>query len=100
MMGDEGSRFVWDFEKERINILKHGISFGVAMLVFADPAVRIYIDERHSKKEERFYAVGEVDGRVVTVRFTYREERIRIFGAGFWRKGRKDYEEKKKSNHG
>jgi hypothetical protein len=32
----------------------------------------------------------------VTVRFTYREGVIRIYGAGYWRKGRKIYEE---ANH-
>jgi len=34
-----------------------------------------------------------VGGNILTVRFVYREGKIRIFGAGFWRKGRKYYEE-------
>lgn len=29
---------------------------------------------------------------VLTVRFTYRQHRIRIIGAGYWRKGRAVYE--------
>jgi hypothetical protein len=29
----------------------------------------------------------------MTVRFTYREARIRIFGAGYWRKGKRIYEQ-------
>jgi hypothetical protein len=28
----------------------------------------------------------------MTVRFTYRSEVIRIFGAGYWRKGKQIYE--------
>lgn len=28
----------------------------------------------------------------MTVRFTYRQNRIRIIGAGYWRKGRDVYE--------
>lgn len=32
----------------------------------------------------------------MTVRFTYRGMKFRIFGAGFWRKGKKIYEEKNK----
>lgn len=40
----------------------------------------------------RLFCVGMVDGRVMTVRFTYREGRIRIIGAGYWRKGRRAYE--------
>ena len=29
----------------------------------------------------------------MTVRFTWRDGQIRIFGAGYWRKGRKIYEQ-------
>jgi uncharacterized protein len=29
----------------------------------------------------------------MTVRFTYREAHIRIFGAGYWRKGKRIYEQ-------
>jgi len=29
----------------------------------------------------------------MTVRFTWRDGRIRIIGAGYWRKGRKVYDE-------
>ncbi len=36
---------------------------------------------------------GIVEGNVLTVRFTWRAGRIRIIGAGYWRKGRKAYEE-------
>ena len=35
----------------------------------------------------------EVEGEVLTVRFTHREDVIRIFGAGYWRKGRILYEQ-------
>ncbi len=49
-------------------------------------------DEAHSQTEERFYCFGEVDGGVLTVRFTYRASVIRIIGAGYWRKGRTIYE--------
>jgi len=34
----------------------------------------------------------KVDDGILTVRFTYRDEIIRIFGAGYWRKGKKTYE--------
>lgn len=32
-------------------------------------------------------------GGIMTVRFTYRNNKIRIIGAGYWRKGKKLYEE-------
>jgi hypothetical protein len=34
-----------------------------------------------------------VKGAVMTVRFTWRSRKIRIFGAGYWRKGKAIYEE-------
>lgn len=50
-------------------------------------------DEGHSRDEARFYCLGRVGEGILTVRFTYREQVIRILGAGYWRKGRKIYEE-------
>ena len=47
----------------------------------------------HSGKETRYYCFGIVAGGVLTVRFTYREGVIRIFGAGYWRKGKRVYEQ-------
>ena len=31
---------------------------------------------------------GRVSGEIMTVRFTCRENKIRIIGAGYWRKGK------------
>ncbi len=88
--------FIWDSNKELANIDKHGVDFVTAEQVFADPKRKIYADSRHSQLEERFYCIGKVGERILTVWFTYREDKIRIIGAGFWRKGR-DYYEKKSS---
>jgi len=84
--------FVWDASKEKANIRLHGLGFQEAAEAFADPRRIIARDDRHSKDEERLFCIGSMDGRIVTVRFTYRGKVIRIFGAGFWRKGRKAYE--------
>ena len=46
----------------------------------------------HSKTEARFYCFGKVGDGIMTVRFTYRNDVIRIIGAGYWRKGKKIYE--------
>ncbi|MHB0997258.1 MAG: BrnT family toxin [Elusimicrobiales bacterium] len=48
--------FAWDAEKERENIGKHGVDFAAAARAFADPARRIYTDQKHSAREERFFA--------------------------------------------
>lgn len=86
--------FVWDEEKERDNLRKHSLDFETAVRVFKDPKRKIYVDERHSVNEERMFCFGRVEGRIVTVRFTYREGLIRVYGAGYWRKGRGYYEAK------
>lgn len=84
--------FVWSSAKNRVNIARHGLAFQEAIQVFKDLKVLIGHDELHSQIEERFFAIGKVKGRIATVRFTYRGDRIRIIGAGYWRKGRKLYE--------
>lgn len=84
--------FEWDTRKNEINIAKHGISFFAAQLAFLDPNRIIAEDVEHSRSEKRYYCFGKVDGAVITVRFIYKGQTIRIFGAGYWRKGRKIYE--------
>ncbi|ESS70801.1 hypothetical protein MGMO_118c00010 [Methyloglobulus morosus KoM1] len=86
------TRFEWDAEKDRLNFEKYGVSFAVAQYAFADPRRVIAKDESHSQTEERFYCFGEVNGGILTVRFTYRSSVIRIIGAGYWRKGKAIYE--------
>ena len=86
--------FDWDPEKELTNIEKHGVDFKTAMLAFRDPDRLIIFDVRHSSWELRFFCFGKVKDAVLTVRFAYQGETIRIIGAGYWRKGRKFYEEK------
>jgi uncharacterized protein len=86
------ARFDWDPEKDGENRSKHGISFSDAQLAFADPRRVIAEDLSHSSSEKRYYCFGEVAGGILTVRFTYREGVIRIFGAGYWRKGKRIYD--------
>jgi len=83
------TRFDWDTDKDAENQQKHGVSFSRAQYAFADPQRVIAKDITHSQTEERFYCFGEVDGGVLTVRFTYRASVIRIIG---WRKGKAIYE--------
>lgn len=91
-MRKNSNSFIWDFEKELINIDKHGVDFVTASKAFKDPKRKIYIDSKHSKKEERFFCIGKVGGKILTVRFSYRSGKIRIIGAGYWRKGERYYE--------
>ena len=86
------TQFEWDADKDTENQEKHGVPFSLAQYAFADPNRVIAEDLVHSKTEKRFFCFGEVDGGILTVRFTYRVGVIRIFGAGYWRKGKTIYE--------
>jgi len=86
--------FEWDDSKNDQNKEKHGVSFVDAQYAFADPHRVIIEDLDHGGDDEkRFFCLGKVKGGVMTVRFTDRGGRIRIIGAGYWRKGKKIYEQ-------
>ena len=84
--------FEWDDEKNLENFRKHKVNFQTAQYAFIDPKRVIAEDAIHSKEEKRYYCFGKVKGGVLTVRFTYRNNSIRIIGAGYWRKGKNIYE--------
>ena len=84
--------FEWDPAKDLENQQKHRVSFAEAQYAFGDSKRVIAEDLDHSAKEKRYFCFGRVDRGVLTVRFTYRGGVIRIFGAGFWRKGKAIYD--------
>jgi len=86
------SNFEWDETKNAENLRKHGVDFETAQYAFIDKKRVIAKDTTHSSKEKRYYCFRKVKGGVLTVRFTYRQNHIRIIGAGFWRKGKELYE--------
>ena len=88
-----GHEFEWDLGKEAMNVQKHRVDFATAAMAFVDPHRVVILDERHSYEEKRFFCLGKVGDRVLTVRFVYRGEAVRVLGAGYWRKGVKIYEE-------
>ncbi|HKC53206.1 MAG TPA: BrnT family toxin [Burkholderiales bacterium] len=86
------TRFDWDQDKDGKNQKKHGVSFALAQLAFADSRRVIAEDLSHGSSEQRYFCLGQVGAGVLTVRFVYRENVIRIHGAGYWRKGKRIYE--------
>ena len=89
----DGPSFEWDDAKDRLNRIKHGVTFSLAQRAFFDPHRVIAEDQDHSEIEQRYFCFGRVGDGVMTVRFTWREGRIRIIGAGYWRKGKTIYEQ-------
>ena len=86
--------FEWDLAKEQANIEKHGHSFSEAIEAFRDPMGVQLADRKHSAQESRFYWVGKASsGKILTVWFTRRGEKIRIIGCADWRKFRSFYHE-------
>ncbi|MCL2791795.1 MAG: BrnT family toxin [Spirochaetaceae bacterium] len=85
----------WDENKNLENIKKHNVSFEIAQKAFLDKYRIILADEKHSGKEKRFFCIGNDGNGIVTIRFTIRNKNIRIFGAGYWREGKVEYEKRK-----
>ncbi len=94
-MADDKPSFEWDEAKDLSNFAKHGVGFSSAQRAFLDPDRIIAEDVSHSAEERRYFCIGAVDGEILTVRFTWRNHAIRIFGAGYWRKGKQEYEKER-----
>lgn len=77
--------FEWDEEKNKKNILKHGIDFREAATVFEDPDKEIFLDNRKDYKETKKIIVGKATISntilILTVVITERGEIIRIISA-------------------
>jgi uncharacterized protein len=97
----QSSSFEWDARKDQANREKHGIGFQDAVGAFLDGRRILAEDLTHSTaKEKRYYCFGSYGGGILAVRFTYRDGVIRIFGAGYWRKGKRIYEQANQIHQG
>jgi len=93
------TEFEWDTNKAKSNLIKHGIRFEEAVLVFDDP-YHLSLQDRHENGEFRWETIGLVHGLIVimvahTVRFESGDEVIRIISA---RKA--DRKERSRYEHG
>lgn len=78
-------QFEWDERKNRLNIEKHGIALSDSWQVFERPLL-IRLDERKDYGEPRWIALADLNGMVVVLVFTRREETLRVISI---RKGNK-----------
>jgi uncharacterized DUF497 family protein len=87
------TQFEWDPAKDLANQAKHGVGFAAAQYAFEDSGRVIAEDLKHSTAvEKRYFCFGKCGAGVMTVRFTYRQNVIRIIGAGYWTRGLRIYE--------
>jgi uncharacterized DUF497 family protein len=75
-------KFIWDENKNRSNLKKHGVDFNDAVRAWYDPDRLDYFDAEHSKDETRWIFLGAVGGAVLFVVETEpNEETVRIISA-------------------
>ena len=66
-------RFEWDEKKNQSNLVKHGIDFQTAQLIFDDAGCVTFI-ERTKNGEPRWHAMGFAGGLILLVAVhTYRD---------------------------
>lgn len=68
-------RYEWDERKRVSNLEKHGLDFFDVGIVFESS--HIEVPSSHGA-EERFLAIGSLEGHFVTVVYTLRSEAIRV----------------------
>jgi uncharacterized DUF497 family protein len=75
-------QFEWDFEKARLNLKKHGVSFDEAATAFYDPLSATFDDPDHSEGEHRLITVGvSSQDRLLVIAHTERGSAVRIITA-------------------
>lgn len=76
-------RFEWFEEKDKANVIKHGISFKEAEAAFSDPYFYEIYDAGHSDSEQtRYFGLGKVAGKFIVLQVSYTEgERTHIITA-------------------
>jgi uncharacterized protein len=87
----QDAEFEWDDRKAAANARKHAVTFEMARDVFKDPFAIDELDERADYGEQRSVITGMVEGRLLTVAYTMRGERIRIITA----RGAEPYEQRR-----
>jgi len=80
----QNEKYIWDENKNIINIQKHSVSFTEAWTVFDDEFSVCIPDNEHSYHEERFTIIGEsIFKKLLMVCYCEREntELVRIISA-------------------
>jgi uncharacterized protein len=73
--------FEWDEQKRESNLAKHGVDFRDIPALFDGADTLKFVDEREGYGETRIYCLGEIEGRIYAVAYTWRGENRRIISA-------------------
>lgn len=69
--------FTWDEKKRKLNLAKHGVDFRDAEAIFEGPLVTVE-DVRENYGEPRYIALGLLEGDVVSLVYTERNDQVRL----------------------
>lgn len=74
--------FDWDGGNKYKNVKKHFVSNKESEELFFNKPVFFFKDNKHSKIEKRLLALGKTnDGRLLSIIFTMRKDKLRIISA-------------------
>ncbi len=74
--------FEWDQGNITKNWEKHDVSTGECEQIFFNKPIIVQRDKKHSKFENRYYALGKTDAdRLLFLVFTIQNDKIRIISA-------------------
>ena len=72
--------FEWNEDNRQAHLAKHGVDFPDVTPMFGGPTLET-VDDRYPYGETRFNALGEIEGRVFVVAYTWRGASRRIISA-------------------
>ncbi len=84
--------FEYDEEKSKLNLIKHGIDFNVAQLLWRDPDL-LEIPAKTVSDESRLLIIGMINKKHWSAIITYRGKNIRIISVRRSRKEEVEYYE-------
>jgi uncharacterized protein len=73
--------FEWDDQKAADNLARHDVGFEAAREAFRDPFGVERLDDREDYGEDRYALIAMLEGRLLFVAYTLRDDRIRIISA-------------------
>jgi uncharacterized DUF497 family protein len=84
---------LWDDTKDRLNRVKHGVTFAEAQSVLVDALASVTADPNHSSTEDRLRVTGMSDRRrlLVVVVAEVDDDTVRLISA--WRPSRRERHE-------